>query len=189
MAEKPTYEELEQRVRNLEKEALARRRAEDEVARLRNELKENKIERAALHETTLGLMARLNLEELLETIVNKAAELVGAKSGFLYLYDPGNDELVMRVGVGEHGAELMGLRLKPGEGLAGRVFQSGQLLLVDEYYKWPGRASDPIFDDLRTVLGLPVKSGSRVFEPVDDRSYIGLYTINRLQASKSAYMA
>ncbi len=162
MAEKPTYEEMERKVRLLEKEALARRGVEDEMLRLREELKRREIEHDALHETTLGLMARLDLEELLETIVTNAVDLLGVKSGFMYLYDPEKDELVMKVGVGEHGAELMGLRLQPGEGLAGKVWQTGRRLLVDEYHAWPGRAPDPIFDDLRSVLGMPVKSGSRV---------------------------
>jgi len=35
MANKPTYEELEQRVRELEKEAIARKRAEEEKERAR----------------------------------------------------------------------------------------------------------------------------------------------------------
>ncbi len=162
MAGEPTYEELEQKVRDLEKEALAHRDVEDQILLLRKELKRRESEHDALHETTLGLMARLDLDELLETIVTNAMDLLGVKSGFMYLYDPGKDELVMRVGVGEHGAELMGLRLRPGEGLAGRVWQSRRLLVVDEYHKWSGRAADPIFDDLRSVLGMPVKSGSRV---------------------------
>ncbi|MCP4692026.1 MAG: PAS domain S-box protein, partial [Desulfobacterales bacterium] len=162
MVGKPTYEELERKVRDLEKEALARRRAEDEAGRLRDELKQNKIEHAALHETTLGLMARLDLDELLETIVTKAMNLLGVKSGFFYLYNPENDELVLRVAVGERGAELMGFTLKPGEGLAGKVWRTGEFLLVDEYHAWSGRAPNPVYDDLHSVLGMPVKSGSRV---------------------------
>ena len=37
MSDKPTYEELEQRVKELEKEAEKRKRAEDEVKRVRDE--------------------------------------------------------------------------------------------------------------------------------------------------------
>ena len=37
----------------------------------------------ALHETTLGLIKRLNIDDLLKAIVDRAGELVGAADGYM----------------------------------------------------------------------------------------------------------
>jgi hypothetical protein len=42
-------------------------------------------ELAALHETALGLIERLDLGELLEAIVDRAGTLVGTPHGYLYV--------------------------------------------------------------------------------------------------------
>src|SRR5262249_30196337 len=44
---------------------------------------------AALQETRVGLLSRLQLNELLEDIVERAAALVGTEHGFVYLLDAG----------------------------------------------------------------------------------------------------
>src|SRR5581483_10575707 len=42
----------------------------------------------ALHETALGLMSRLDLEDLLEQIITRAAALVGTEHGYVFLLSP-----------------------------------------------------------------------------------------------------
>ena len=53
---------------------------------------------AALHEMTLGIVKRLELDDLLEAIVVRAGALMGTPHGFIYLIDAETDELVLRVG-------------------------------------------------------------------------------------------
>ncbi len=43
----------------------------------------------ALHETSLGLIDRLDKEELLEVILYRAARLSGTENGYIYLLEPG----------------------------------------------------------------------------------------------------
>ena len=43
----------------------------------------------ALHETSLGLIDRLDKEELLEVILHRAARLSHTESGYIYLLEPG----------------------------------------------------------------------------------------------------
>ncbi len=74
---------------------------------------------AALHETTLGLISRLDLTDLLETLITRAGQLLNAPHGFLYFLEAGQSEMECKVGVGAPSA-LVGSRIKPGEGLAGR---------------------------------------------------------------------
>ncbi len=115
----------------------------------------------ALHETTVALMNRLELSNLLEFIVKRAGDLLGTPHGFIYLVDPEKDEMVLQMGTGNF-AQFCGFRLKPGQALAGRVWQTGQPLVVDNYFNWPGRSPDPHLDITRAAVGVPLKSGSQV---------------------------
>jgi PAS domain S-box-containing protein len=115
----------------------------------------------ALHETSLGLIDRLDQEELLEAILLRAARLSGTEHGYIYLLEPGDTEMQMRVGMGFFKGQL-GLRVKFGEGMGGKVWKREQPVLVDDYRSWSGRLSDKSLDDLHSVVGIPLKYGSRI---------------------------
>ncbi|MEW6365605.1 MAG: ATP-binding protein [Acidobacteriota bacterium] len=140
--------------RQLQREIADRRAAEEAVKRQNEYL-------SALHETTLGLISRLDLTELLEDVIQRAGTLMGTGHGFIYLLDPGEDEIRMHVGTGPLAAEV-GTRVKRGEGLGGHVWESGEALVVDDYRSWPGRIRGYDLSDLRSSIGLPLKSGDSV---------------------------
>ncbi len=133
------------------RDVTEKRKAEDS-------LKQHNAYLMALHETTLGLIKRLNIEELLKAIVDRAGKLVGTVEGYIFLHDPETDELVIKVGTGRF-EQWLGFRLRPGEGLSGKVWQSGQPLKVDDYHHWTGRHRDAKFDNMTADLGVPLKSG------------------------------
>ena len=116
---------------------------------------------AALHETALDLMHRLEPADLLRAIVARAGALMGTPHGYVYLLEPGGTELEMRVGVGAY-EEYVGYRLNPGEGLAGKVQGSGQSLVVEDYAAWEGHSAKFGHDVFRAVVGVPLKSGPEV---------------------------
>ena len=84
---------------------------------------------AALHATTLGLIGRLDLGELLQDIVTRAGQLLGTPHGFMFLLEPGEEEFEQRVGFGVF-AETIGVRLKRGEGASGRAWMTGKPMVV-----------------------------------------------------------
>jgi len=131
-----------------------RKRAEEKLRRQNEYL-------IALHETALGLMNRLNLNDLLETIVTRAGTLVGTPHGNIFLLEPGGTEMTRVVGTGIF-SKFIGYRVKRGEGHVGKVWQTGQPLVVEDYRNWPGRLPDPGFDPLRASVAVPLKSGSEV---------------------------
>ncbi|MFP4225615.1 MAG: hypothetical protein ACLFRF_02710, partial [Desulfobacterales bacterium] len=47
----------------------------------------------ALHETSLGLIDRLDKEEILESILDRAASLTGTAHGYIYLREPGENRM------------------------------------------------------------------------------------------------
>lgn len=114
-----------------------------------------------LHELALGLVSHLELDVTLEAIVKNAVELIRTDQGVAYIYDADTQELVVRAAVGSKTQAYRGFRLKPGEGMGGRVWQSGRPLTVDDYQAWPHRSSTPLFDDIRALLGVPIISGER----------------------------
>jgi PAS domain S-box-containing protein len=115
----------------------------------------------ALHETSLGLIDRLDKEELLEAILQQAARLTGTEHGYIYLLEPDGDAMQMRVGMGFFKSQL-GLQVKRGEGMGGGVWQSEQPMLVEDYRSWAGRLTAKSLDRLRTVVGIPLKYGGRI---------------------------
>jgi diguanylate cyclase (GGDEF)-like protein len=119
------------------------------------------MELAALHETALGLLERLDLGELLETIVDRAAALVGTPHGYLYVAGGDESTLELRVATGVF-ESWVGSRLGKGRGLAGRVWESGEPLMVEDYHRWEGR--ERTYDDVpfNAVVGVPLLSGGEV---------------------------
>lgn len=141
--------------------------ARDITERKRSQLalREQNAYLTALHETTLGLMSRLDLEDLLEQIIARAASLVGTEHGYVFLLSPdrnsrGEQEMIMRVGIGAYNG-FKGTKANYGVGLAGTVWQSGEPLVVDDYRNWSGRLALSSRDILRAVAGVPLKSGAQ----------------------------
>jgi PAS domain S-box-containing protein len=135
-------------------ELAERKRAEAQLLRQNQYL-------AALNDTTLALMNRLELPDLLETIVTRAGPLIDALHGFIYLLEPETDEMVMRVAVGYHKRDI-GYRMRRGKGFAGMVWQTGQSLAINDYSTWEKRLPDSELDSLRALVGIPLKSGDQV---------------------------
>jgi PAS domain S-box-containing protein len=129
-----------------------RKRAEHVLRRQKEEL-------AALHETTLGLLNRLDADDLLETILTRAAALLGTPHAYLYVVDEDLGELVIRAGTGVF-TDYVGYRLRRGEGLAGRVWETGEPLVVDDYSTWAGRRAG--FEFLRAAAAIPLGTASKI---------------------------
>lgn len=85
--------------------------------------------------TRVDVAARLEPpagEAILRSVVDAAAALIRAEAASIALYDPGSDRLVFRVAAGEHGQGVLGLEIRPGDGVAGYVFASGEPLAIGE---------------------------------------------------------
>ncbi|HEX2739659.1 MAG TPA: PAS domain S-box protein [Rubrobacter sp.] len=113
---------------------------------------------ASLHETTLGLVERLDPTHLLRGILERAAALVGTTHGYIYLEDEGILQMSLGAGLFK---DYVGKQIEPGDGLAGKVFVSAEPLSVDDYRTWENRVE--LFPDtIRALAGVPLWSGSRV---------------------------
>jgi PAS domain S-box-containing protein len=136
---------------------------EREIRRLRNSeqsLRRKNEHLTALHETSLGLIDRLDKEELLEVILHRAARLSHTENGYIYLLEPGDREMKMRVVMGFF-KDQIDRRVKMGEGVGGKVWETEQPVLVDDYRLWKDRISDRSLDALCSVVGISLKDQKR----------------------------
>ena len=115
----------------------------------------------ALHDTTVGLVRRLDIDELLKDIIIKAAQLLDTRNGYLFLTDKDGKRMVMRVGIGQF-ESLIGFTLQPGQGLVGRVWESGRPIILDDYQSWEHHLADERFEQLHATCGIPLKTEKEV---------------------------
>ncbi|HSL35038.1 MAG TPA: GAF domain-containing protein [Candidatus Limnocylindrales bacterium] len=71
-------------------------------------------------------------EAVLRSIVEATVALFGAEAASLALYDPTADRLVFRVAAGARGDGVVGLAIRPDQGVAGYVFTTGQPLALSD---------------------------------------------------------
>jgi signal transduction histidine kinase/DNA-binding response OmpR family regulator/sensor domain CHASE-containing protein len=146
--------EVELTNQKLEYEIVERKRIEEYILQQNDYL-------LALHETTLALMNRLELTDLLEALIARAGTLLGTPHGFIYLVEPEGTEMALKVGVGVY-SKYIGYRLKPGEGVVGTIWQTGQPLALEDYQTWLGRLPAFADADFHAILAAPLRSSSQV---------------------------
>ena len=125
----------------------------------RHQLEGQHAELEALHETALALIDELDVQKLLEQIARQAGELIGTTNSYVYLRD--DDQLRVAVGTGVFAGNV-GHRLAKGEALAGRVWESGEPLTVEDYQAWEGRKSTYDGMPIHGVAGVPLRSRTEV---------------------------
>ena len=116
---------------------------------------------AALHATTRELISRLDFNELLQAIVERAGQLLGTRHGFVFLVEPDKDELEQKVGLGFF-AGMVGARLKRGEGVSGQVWERGKPVIVSDYNTWEHRSFVYTGLQIMAVAAFPLTSGGQV---------------------------
>jgi PAS domain S-box-containing protein len=116
---------------------------------------------AALQETTLGLLARHDVDSVLENIAKHAGQMLDTEHVFIALVAPDQTHLEAKISLGAL-RTAADVQLKPGEGVAGIVWQTGQPLLVEDYDAWTSRSGTFAHNIIRSVIGVPLISGDRV---------------------------
>jgi|GEM_PF-1769029 len=139
---------------SIQEDITERKRIEDALA-------QQNVYLSALHDISVGVLSRLDLEDLLQPLIDRVGQLLHTKHGFIALVDRERDQLVFMFGSGAF-TSLIGLRLQPGEGLAGKVWQTGRPLVVDDYRAWDGQSPQVRSDVVKTLVGLPLTSHSQV---------------------------
>jgi len=132
--------------------------APSEIELLKELLEQERAKVRALEDIGVALGSTLDLNELLSLVVNRVSQVVDADRSTLYLIDESSGELWSKVAQGEQVVEI---RLRVGDGLAGWVAQSGKSLNIKDAYL--DQRFDPFWDQqtgYRTcsIMCVPMKN-------------------------------
>lgn len=117
----------------------------------------------ALNDTAQGLHNRLNKEDLLQRIVAKSVELLNVEDGFVYWLDDHERTMSLRFGIGPLYVGKIGFKIRKGEGLSGRVWQTGQSIYEPDYANSPYRIERlENLGSMHAMLTVPIISNQRV---------------------------
>lgn len=114
----------------------------------------------ALHETTFGLLNRLELKPLLESILERVSELLDTPHVGIDLVTPDETALRQELGNGIF-KDWNGYLTLKGEGLTGLVWERGETILAEDYDKWELRNPKAVGVGFSSVAGAPLKSGDK----------------------------
>jgi diguanylate cyclase (GGDEF)-like protein len=116
------------------------------------------------HEVARALTQTLELEEILQTIMEKMAQFFGPERWSMLMVDETTQQLYYAIAVGEDAESLRGLRVPLGEGVAGWVASTGNSLVVpdvslDTQWSAFSRAHPEL--KIQSIACVPVRSGDK----------------------------
>ena len=130
-------------------------------ARLDAEMEERARQLAILNEVGAVINSSLDFDTVLDIITQKAAEVLDAESGTLFLTDLETGELVFQVAVGPSASDLIGMRLAPGTGIVGAAAESQQPIIVNDAQRdkrWSSKTDERSGYITRALIAVPLIS-------------------------------
>lgn len=118
----------------------------------------------SLQQIAKRILSAAELDEVMFSITRETTRLLGADIGGVFLRD--GDDLVMRSCVGNDTLDIDRLKMKRGQGLAGRVFDTARPCKVDDYldsdqlnrdFFWLARD-----ENIHCAVGAPLHAGEEV---------------------------
>jgi PAS domain S-box-containing protein len=118
-------------------------------------------EQEALLASLADLSAELELPRLLQAVLGRAVGLIGASGGELAIFDEQAQALEI---VANHniGKESTGTRMALGEGAMGRVAETHEPLIIDDYQQWLARSPQYGKVTAHAVMVAPLLIGARL---------------------------
>ncbi len=128
---------------------------------LEAELAERDAQIEAVRTISAALSQVTMVEELVQRALDVSLECVGAEAGSVILYDPDKNKLVFKYVVGEAAPTLTGMEMEPDQGLAGAVFQSGQIDVSEDVFsrkEHSRKVGEEINYVTKNMVTVPLKS-------------------------------
>jgi PAS domain S-box-containing protein len=116
------------------------------------------------------LSAKLDTDELIQTIMDFACRVVKSEAASLLLLDEKTNELYFTVALGEKGDQVKEIRLKVGEGIAGWVAKEKKPLIVNDVTldkRWTEKADEKTRFKTRAILAVPLMSKGKLLGVVE----------------------
>ncbi|MCS7201958.1 MAG: ATP-binding protein [Dictyoglomus sp.] len=138
-----------------------------ETLKLQLKMKESE----TFHKITQIINSSLDFDEILFSILDSAIKLLDADGGTIFIKDKETGELIFEKVVGEKAKNLMGKRIKKGEGIVGWVIEKGEGIVIENASH--DKRFSPYFDE---ITGF--RTGSIICTPLRiDNEIIGALEI------------
>ena len=141
-----------------------------ERVRAEEKIRQRTAQLEALRQVGLELIAQLDLDALLHSIVSRSVELLGGTAGGIDLYQPDQDVLEWTTSIGIDPIPDKTVTRR-GEGISGRVLETGEPLIVDDYQHWEGQAATWRDHPFTAIIGVPVRWGEEFLGVLEVLAY------------------
>ena len=121
-----------------------------------------------LHDASLGMLNRMNRQELMQSLMRLLAEVSGIPHSFLFLLDPSTSRMLQRFGTMSVGMPSYGW----GEAAVGTVWKTGKTLVLEDYHKWEKHDPSEALARLTSILAVPVWQGNDEIVGVIGLAYV-----------------
>lgn len=138
------------------------------VESMARSLLEQEAEERALSEVGREISALLNIDSILTSVVEKTRQLLHTEVAAIALVDQSSHDIYMRATSGIRTDAFRRIRLLPGQGLAGRVVQTGEPHRLHDYLSDASIAHEQELDavvakeGLRSHLAVPLRAGDEI---------------------------
>ena len=116
----------------------------------------------SLHQMSVELISKRDIQELLRTLLHRSAETLGAPVGFLEMLNEQKTGMEMQHYFGDNFFVPPSYLLQPGQGLVGQVWETGKVLLIDDYQQWDDRLRYPGFEAIRAIVCMQIFCGTEI---------------------------
>jgi signal transduction histidine kinase len=131
-----------------------------ENARLYEDSQERLAEVSTLYTVAERMTSSLDLSQMLDSLVVILRRVLNCRGCCIFLFDENSGLLEIRAASGLKPQWQQMAKLRVGEGISGRVFQSGRPIYIPDLHEAPDL---PIFDpDVRSLLAVPLITKGRV---------------------------
>jgi len=124
---------------------------------LQERLKQQNEYLSVLHQITLDLLDRQDMETVLSKIVTQAAALLHSAHGFVFLAD--GDSLVLRAATQNFRQHIGESEPQPGTGFLRLVWQTAQPQALEDYATWIEAVTDYAAQGIHAIAGVPIRIG------------------------------
>lgn len=139
-------------------------------------IKKSAEEFKVLYDTAMDFSLHRDPFVILKTIADRASSLFGTSNAFVYLYDPTQDDLVLKFS--KNSNQPLGLRVKMGDGISGLVAQKLTPQVINDYSTWDGRHPELSFDEIAATMCVPMLYGGQL---------IGVLGVHEIHPSKVTF--
>ena len=128
------------------------------------QIEQQRKELESLYRADDELRRHLHLDDVLQSLVNTAVELLHADKGSLMIWDEKKERLFARASYGFRPETVARMSFAPGQGVAGRVALDGEPAIVEDT-QLNGRVTPFIVEaeNLRAFMQVPIRVAGEVF--------------------------